>query len=135
MRGCGMLDEKFEMEFNSEEEVESAFDELVEAIKDDVQSDEEKVTVLSVQKLKQIEFAYATLKYLLKGKSAKLSYKLYEPFKTMGSISVEAKSIEFDKPELFARVSEFASNTEVYPLAKNMVRLTFTFHGLTVPIE
>ena len=53
----------------------------------------------------------------------------------MGSISVEGPMLEFDCPEWFSRVAEFASNTEVYPLAKNKVRMTFTFHGLTKPIE
>mgnify|MGYP000216046892 CR=1 FL=1 len=43
-------------------------------------------------------------------------------------------SIE-DNPEWFARAAEFASNTEVYPLTKNRIRLTFTFHGITTPIE
>ena len=32
-------------------------------------------------------------------------------------------------------MAEFASNTEIYPLAENKVRMTFTFHGLTAPIE
>ena len=75
------------------------------------------------------------MKYLTRGTDAEVSYKLYQPFKSMGSVSVEAKVLEFYDPEWFARAAEFASNTEVYPLAKNRVRLTFTFHGLTKPIE
>ena len=53
----------------------------------------------------------------------------------MGGVSVEGKVLEFAGSKWFARAAEFASNTEVYPLAKNRVRLTFTFHGLTAPIE
>ena len=48
----------------------------------------------------------------------------------MGSVSVEGKSLEFDDPMRFARAAEFASNVEIYPLANDRVRLTFTFHGL-----
>ena len=46
-------------------------------------------------------------------------------------ISISASCPEAN-PE---RVAEFANNMEVYPLVKNRVRLTFTFHGLTKPIE
>lgn len=53
----------------------------------------------------------------------------------MGSVFVEGKEIEFQNPEWFSKISKFASNVEVYVLAKNKVRLTFTFHGLTAPIE
>ncbi len=121
--------------FSSMGEMEAALDELLNALKDNIEADDKKTTVLDGLKLKQIQFAYSVLQYITKGTDAKVSYKLNEPFKTMGSISVEGPILEFDCPEWFSRVAEFASNTEVYPLAKNKVRLTFTFHGLTKPIE
>lgn len=121
--------------FSSKEEMERALDELLDALKDNIEADDKKTTVLDGLKLKQIQFAYSVLQYITRGTDAKVSYKLNEPFKTMGSVSVEGPMLEFDCPEWFSRVAEFASNTEVYPLAKNRVRLTFTFHGLTKPIE
>lgn len=121
--------------FSSREEMERALDELLGALKDNIEADDKKTTVLDGLKLKQIQFAYSVLQYITRGTDAKVSYKLNEPFKTMGSISVEGPMLEFDCPEWFSRVAEFASNTEVYPLAKNKVRMTFTFHGLTKPIE
>lgn len=121
--------------FSSKEEMERALDELLDALKDNIEADDKKTTVLDGLKLKQIQFAYSVLQYISRGTDAKVSYKLNEPFKTMGSVSVEGPMLEFDCPEWFSRVAEFASNTEVYPLAKNKVRLTFTFHGLTKPIE
>lgn len=129
------MDYNFDMEFMTDTELEQAMDELVESVRDNVENDENKTTVLNVLRLKQLQFAYAVLKYITKDKDAQLSYKLYEPFKTMGSITVEGKVLAFDKPEWFARVAEFATNTEIYPLAKNVVRMTFTFHGLTSTIE
>lgn len=121
--------------FSSKEEMERALNELLDALKDNIEADDKKTTVLDGLKLKQIQFAYSVLQYITRGTDAKVSYKLNEPFKTMGSVSVEGSMLEFDCPEWFSRVAEFASNTEVYPLAKNKVRLTFTFHGLTKPIE
>lgn len=121
--------------FSSKEEMERALDELLGALKDNIEADDRKTTMLDGLKLKQIQFAYSVLQYITRGTDAKVSYKLNEPFKTIGSISVEGPMLEFDCPEWFSRVAEFASNTEVYPLAKNKVRMTFTFHGLTKPIE
>ncbi len=125
----------FDKTFLTDEDLEQSMDDFIEVISQELEAEEWNTTMLDFQKSKQIQFAYSVLKYLTRGSDAIISYKLHEPFKTMGSVSVEGKSIEFYQPEWFARVAEFASNTEVYPLAKNRVRLTFTFHGLTKSID
>ena len=125
----------FDKTFLTDEDLEQSMDDFIEAISQELEDEEWNTTVLDIQKSKQIQFAYSVLKYLTRGSDAVVSYKLYEPFKTMGSVSVEGKEIEFRNPEWFSRISKFASNVEVYVLAKNRVRLTFTFHGLTAPIE
>lgn len=125
----------FSSQFASDKELERSLDELIANMSKDINNDENRPTVLNNHKLQQLQFAYAALAYITKGQDVKLSYKLYEPFKTMGSISVEGNTLEFGNPEWFARVAEFASNTEIYPLKKDGVRLTFTFHGLTAPVE
>ena len=129
------MDNSFDLKFMSDEELQNAMDEFVNSVKDDVSADEEKTTVLNPIKLQQMQFAHAVLKYITRDSDVEISYKLNTPFKTMGSISVEGEVLAFDKPEWFARVAEFAYNMEVYPLVKNRVRLTFTFRGLTKPIE
>lgn len=112
------MDNNLDLQYALDADIETAFDSFVDAIYDEV-----------------MKFVYSVLKHFAKGTDAVLSYKLCEPFKTMGSVSIEAKRLDFDNPEWFARAAEFASNTEVYPLAKNRIRLTFTFHGITTPIE
>lgn len=129
------MDNNFEVMFLSDAELEQAMDEVINGIKDDINKDEMRTTVLNPLKMQQFQFAYAALQYIMKDKNVQISYKMYEPFKTMGSITVEGAVLEFNKPEWFARIAEFASNTEIYPLNKNAVRMTFTFHGLTTPIE
>ena len=129
------MDNNFEVRFLTDAELEKAMDEVVNGIKNDINKDELRTTILNPLKMEQFKFAYAALQYIMKGKNVQISYKMYEPFKTMGSITVEGAVLEFDKPEWFARIAEFASNTEIYPLTKNIVRMTFTFHGLTTPIE
>ncbi|MCM1222376.1 MAG: hypothetical protein NC548_48705 [Lachnospiraceae bacterium] len=119
----------------SDEEVEQRMDEIVESLRLEIEADENKTVLLNAARMTQLEFTYLVMRRLTQGRDVSVTYKLYEPFRTMGSVSVEGKSIEFDSPEWFARAAEFASNTDVYPLADNKVRLTFTFHGLTAPIE
>lgn len=126
---------EFEIEFNSDEEVWEMLDNVVVTVGEAVMVDESKPAVLNPIKIQQMQFAYGVLKYLTKGTGAKLTYALNEPFKSMGSISVEGKNLTFTNAEWFARAAEFASNTEVYPLTNGNVKITLTFHGLVRPIE
>ena len=119
----------------SDTEIEQRLDEIIGNIAPAIEADENKLSVLNDDKLRQLEFTYLVMRYLTRGTDASVSYKLYEPFKTMGSVSVEGKSLEFDNPKWFSRAAEFASNTEIYPLANDKVRLTFTFHGLTKLVQ
>lgn len=129
------MEYSFDTEFMTDAELERAMDKFIASVKNDIENDENKTAMLNPLRLKQLKFAYAALRYITKDKDVQLSYKLFDPFKTMGSISIEGKCLEFDKPEWFAKVAEFATNTEVYPLAKDAVRMTFTFHGIATPIE
>lgn len=129
------MEQNFDFQFTSEEDIQHLLDGFVEGMQDMVAEDEGKTTIINPLRLAQIKFTYSVMKYLTRDTDAEVTYKLNEPFKTMGSVSVEGKVLEFAGSTWFARAAEFASNTEVYPLAKNRVRLTFTFHGLTAPIE
>ena len=120
-------------DFGFRDEYEAA---TVEAMWEELFAEDAKPTVVNIPRLQQMEFAYAVVKYLSKDiPGSRVSYKLYEPFKSMGSVSIEAGELAFLKTEWFARAAEFASNTEVYPLANGRVRLTFTFWGIAKPIE
>lgn len=99
-------------------------------------SQDAKPAAVVIPRLKQMEFAYAVMKYLVRDiPGCSLSYKLHEPFKSCGSITVEAKELYFIKREWFARAAEFASNVEIYPLTNGRVRLSMGFWGLAKPIE
>lgn len=128
------MDDKCETEFSSVEETEKEFNAILNAVQDEIEADERNVTILNALRMKQFQFCYATILYLTRGTDVLVSYKLYEPFKTMGSIHIEGEAIAFQDMVRFAHAAEFASNIEVYPLAKDKVRMTFTFHNLTVPI-
>ena len=121
--------------FNLDEAPEAALDSFIEAFGEEILEDESKTSMINPGRYQQINLAYAMLKRMMEGTGAKVSYELHQPFKSMGSVSVEGKLIEFQHPMLFSKVAALAHNTEVYPLSKNAVRLTFTFHNLTTHIE
>lgn len=111
-------------------------DAAVEEMWESLFAEDAKPAAVNIQRLKQMEFAYAVAKYLSKDiPGSRVTYKMYIPFKSMGSISIEAGELVFMRTEWFARAAEFASNTEVYPLANGRVRLTLTFWGIAKPIE
>lgn len=126
---------EFEIEFHSDEEVWAMLDSVVVTVGEAIAVDESKPAVLNPIKIQQMQFSYGVIKYLTQNTDAKMSYALNEPFKSMGSISVEGKNLAFANSEWFARACEFASNTEVYPLTNGKVKLTLTFHGLVRPVE
>lgn len=129
------MEKDFDLEFTSDGELEQALDELIADIGDKIVEEENKEAVLNLRRMNQMKFTHAAMKHMTRGTDAIVSYKLGEPFKSMGSVSVEADTIEFYNSELFAKAVMFSSNIEVYPLKNGKVRLTFTFHGLTAPVE
>ena len=117
----------------SDEEVDKAFDGLVEAYQEFIDANS-GTAILNPSRFSQMKLAYGILEKLTaKMDGVKLKYTLNEPFQTMGDITLEGNSIEFFSSKWFSKVAELASNLEVYPLANGQVRLTFTFHGIAVP--
>lgn len=95
------------------------------------------VSVLNQQRVEQISFAHAMMKRVLRETNcdAKISCAPHEFEPAVGVITIEGASIDVLNFEEFARAAEFASSTEIYPLAANKVRMSFTFHGLLAPIK
>lgn len=125
----------FTADFASEEEMNDELDAILLALGDEIESDESRTSVLNPVRMRELLFTYKAVKYLARGSSAKVSYKLHQPFQSMGSVSVTGKDILVRNPVNFIRAAKFASNIEVYPKTDGTVCMTFTFHGLTVPIE
>lgn len=128
------MTEEIETRFQSEEEMAAQFDGIVNMIAEHMKADDKKVGIVNPVRVAQVRFCLGVMRYLTKETDAVVSYKLHEPLKGMGSVSVVGKSLKFTSAEWFSRAAEFASNTEVYATDDGRVRLTFTFHGLTKPL-
>lgn len=125
----------FKNESISDEEIEDMLDKLILPETEDIECDEDRTSIINLKGIKAVFYAYKALCYLTKGTSAKVTYELHNPYKSMGSVSVIGKNLAFNKPEWFMAAVKLASNFDVYPKTNGTVQMDFTFHGLTIPIE
>lgn len=128
--------EDFEKCFESEEFNDADFaeiDALIEYLKTLPRNE---VSILNYPRVQQMRFSCAMIKKVLRetNSEAKVECKQHEFDANVGVVRVEGVSLDIVDIEGFSRASEFASNTEIYPLKANKVRLTFTFHGLLTPV-
>lgn len=121
----------YDEELLSDEELEARIDELLLPAAEEVAEDELGIHVTNPRRMQELMAVYKLMQHMTRGASAKVSYKIHEPFTSMGSVSVTGKVIPVKKPELFLRAASLASNFEVYPKVDGTVMMTFTFHGLT----
>lgn len=129
----------FESSYETDNEVEEAINKLVIIVQNQVIADESKPAIINPYRMQHLAHTYKLMRYMTNGTDAVVSYKLHEPFQSMGSVSVEGNDILIGASgqaiQWFLGAAKLASNFEAYPLTNGKVRLTFTFHGLTTPIQ
>lgn len=126
---------RFDTEYNSDEELDAALDALVGIVEAQVKTDESRTSMVSLDRARAVVATYKVMQRLVKGSGAKVTYKLNKPFKSMGSVSVCGKDFTFANHKWIAEIIQLADNFEVYPRTDGTVCATFTFHGLTIPLE
>lgn len=123
-------------EFSTDEEVNDTLDAFNFSVANEIAKEDAKTSIAIPHKIERVLCTYKLMKYLTRGKKGvKVSCKLYEPYTSMGSVSVVGKDISFKNPEWFLKAAELSSNFEVYPKTDGTIQMNFTFHGLTRPIE
>jgi len=128
-------DYDFDTDYMSEEEIESLINEDVDELAKAIEIDESRTSIINPARLKEIQISYSILKRIAKSKGVRIKCDLFEPFNSVGCISVIGEDIIINQPKWFNYVSNLASNIEVYPKTNGTVQINFTFHGLTKPIE
>lgn len=111
-------------------EIEKDFDAFIEFMKDKLEKDKENKKVHNFLQYEKMNFVESVLKKLASFCNAEVKSEVSDVFESEGSVTIEGKHLEFPV-EWFARAAEFADNMEIYPLAKNAVRISFAFHNLT----
>ena len=117
------------------DELFESFDAWIEDVGQEILDEENKPMLLNPARLTQMQFVYAVLKKYALANDAIVTYKLNEPFTSMGSVTIEGEDFILNSPKWFARAAEMASNVEIYTLENENIRITFTFHEYAKPIE
>ena len=126
------LFKEFGGEFSSKEEADQALDDIVMTVGKVVQAEDNQPAILNIQNIKKVAYVYKLMKFLLRGTGTKVEYKLNEPFKSMGSVSVIGKQIPIKNTEAFVEAAKLDSNYDVFIRTDKTVEMDFTFHGLTI---
>ncbi len=94
-----------------------------------------KTAILDPAAVNRLAAALPILRRAVDGRGTELTYELHKPLKSMGSIKITGTNVLIRDTEAFREAAKLAANFEAYPKTDGTVCLTFTFHGLTVPIE
>ena len=124
-----------EFPFMTDEEIDKMLDDVVVSVGEMIMEEESKTSIINPQRIREVLIAYNALKFLIKGTSAKVTYKLHDGFLSVGTVSVIGKKVTFPHSEWFVKACNLASNIDVYPRTDGVIRLDLTFYGLTRPIE
>ena len=111
-------------------------EELLDALCEQIALDESRPSVVNPERYSQMNEAYRILRALTQNvRELHLTYELNKPFQSMGSITLEGKTIWVRGSKWFSKAAKLSNNFEVYPLTNGQVCMSFCFNGLTTPIE
>lgn len=126
----------FDKEFTTDGEVEEALDSLIIAVGKLAEKEDNRTSIINPDRIQHVIYAHKVLKYLTADMAeVKVSCELHKPYRSMGSVNVVGKNLEFSKPKLFMRAVEIADNVDIYPKTNGTIQMDFTFHGLTTPFK
>ena len=103
---------------------------IILALGELIREEESKPGILNVVKLKQMQQTYELLIPLARDTEAEIHWELHEPYKSMGSISLEGEDLIFKDSRRLGKAISGCSNVEIYPLTNGKIRMTLTWLGL-----
>lgn len=116
-------------EFENEE-----LDAIIQALGEAIEADEQRTGILVPERLRQMASAYQLLIEIGNETDTIVTYQLNTPFKSMGSICMEAESLEFIDVSKMMNAIHTSDNVDIYPLTNGHIRMVLTFHGLVKSI-
>ena len=120
------------VDYLTDDEAEKALNSLLDDLAAKITEQESGPSVTNPKAVRALITVYKAAKRLVTGKSVRVSYALNTPFRSMGNVTIEGRELVFRSPLFVGKAAELASNLEIYPLVNGGVRMTYTFHDLTV---
>ncbi len=104
------------------------------AVFDTVNQDESGVAVANTDRMTEFSLCCEALKAIFSGQDAVIKCTPHDHYASVGTISVTVPKMTIDVPELFAKVTGFASNYEIYPKLDGSIVLELIFYNLTTKV-
>lgn len=117
----------------ADKELVDSFNSFIEKYGDVIRAAEEKQYTVDADMIKVIKFTAGELWKIVSG--AKIDYYLQKPFKSMAYISIVGRDIVIKNPAVFAELSKFASNIEMYPRTDGNTQINFTYNEIGVIVK
>ncbi len=92
-------------------------------------------SIINLSKVKQMRYAYGILSNAVKDSDISLKYEVGTSEAGTGNISLIGEELEAGNPTWLLRVSELATEMQIYPREDKMICLSFIFRGLTRNIQ
>ena len=121
--------------FFDEAEMGEDNDAVILALGEMIETEETKTAIINPRRFAQMRLCYELIQKMMQGSEAEVNYRLHEPFKSMGSITLEADNLIIQHPEVLRMMCALCSNAECYPLTNGKIRMVFAFDRLTIPME
>ncbi len=129
-----MYEEEFDEEYD-EDERDGRTDAVLLALGEMIEAVESRTAIINPRRMAQMERCYDLIQTRLLSPGAELSYRVHEPYKSMGCIILEADNYIISQPNVFRQACKLADSVEIYPLVNGKLRIEFGFDCLTIPIE
>lgn len=114
---------------------ESNIDELIKLIAERAQKESQRTQIVNPYRVKEFTESYNEIKEIIKLNKYKVEYLMYQPYTSMGAISIIGKDVNIYNTEVFSKACCRASNIDIYKLSDGNIKIDLTFHGLTKSLE
>lgn len=119
----------------TEEELLESFEPILDFFREYIKHDEGRVYIINPERAEQVVEVYRALKQITKdSEDIEITYNEPGLIKTMCSISLMGKEIEFIKGKWLYEIAKLADGFEINPRTDGKIVMDFTFYGIAKPL-
>lgn len=104
--------------------------EFYRALVEQLTSEDSMPAVINPERIMEFAKTAELLNEYATKHNMKITYNMHSPLKSMGYISVQAKTISLPE-HIFKTAASTADTVDIYPKTNGVVQIDFVFHNLT----
>lgn len=107
---------------------------IIDALAEAAGKEDADPAVINPVRMRDMRKAELLMNEVARENRAKIKSVYNEPFKTMGSIELEAKEIHISNVREFLQALLLADNLDVYPLTTGKIKMDLGFHRIAIRV-